>query len=59
MDLFDGSVKTPHQEFKAEIRSMIYKHLYRYSGKTRETIVSDIITTHMNMQDDDTCAMYQ
>jgi hypothetical protein len=56
VDLLDGCLKTPCQEFKAEIQSMKNKYLRGNSGETRETIVSNIITTYVNMQDDDTWA---
>ena len=56
VDLFDGCLKTPCQELKAEIQSMKNKYFLGNSGETRETIVSNIVTTYVNMRDDNTWA---
>ena len=54
VDLFDGYLKTPCQEFKAKIQSMKNEYRLGNSDETRETIVSNTITTFVNMRDDDT-----
>ena len=42
------------QEFKADIQSTKNKYILCNSDKKREIIVSNIITTHMEIQNDDT-----